>query len=94
MEPIEDHLERERTNFDFFLDIPQLDRTQAKIDVVKGSQLLRAAVRVLRRMRRLRRNALFETDEPVVRRPGHHCQCHGLLVDLRRQPADDAVDNQ
>ena len=40
MEPIEDHLERERANFDYFLDIPQLDRTKAKIDVVKGSQLL------------------------------------------------------
>jgi pyruvate-ferredoxin/flavodoxin oxidoreductase len=40
MERIEDHLERERTNFDFFLNIPELDRTQAKIDVVKGSQLL------------------------------------------------------
>jgi pyruvate-ferredoxin/flavodoxin oxidoreductase len=40
MERKEDHLERERVNFDFFLDIPQLDRTRAKIDVVKGSQLL------------------------------------------------------
>ena len=40
MERKEDHLERERANFDFFLDIPQLDRTQAKIDVVKGSQIL------------------------------------------------------
>jgi pyruvate-ferredoxin/flavodoxin oxidoreductase len=40
MERKEDHLERERANFDFFLDIPQLDRTRAKIDVVKGSQLL------------------------------------------------------
>jgi pyruvate-ferredoxin/flavodoxin oxidoreductase len=40
MEPKGDHLDRERTNFDFFLDIPQFDRTRAKIDVVKGSQLL------------------------------------------------------
>ncbi len=40
MERIEDHLERERANFEFFLDIPQLDRSKAKIDVVKGSQLL------------------------------------------------------
>jgi pyruvate-ferredoxin/flavodoxin oxidoreductase len=40
MERIEDHLERERANFDFFLGIPELDRTRAKIDVVKGSQLL------------------------------------------------------
>ncbi len=40
MEPIGEHLERERANFAYFLDIPQLDRTKAKIDVVKGSQLL------------------------------------------------------
>jgi pyruvate-ferredoxin/flavodoxin oxidoreductase len=40
MERKERHLERERTNFDFFLDIPQLDRTHAKIDVVKGCQIL------------------------------------------------------
>jgi pyruvate-ferredoxin/flavodoxin oxidoreductase len=40
MEPIGEHLERERANFDYFLDIPELDRTKAKIDVVKGSQLL------------------------------------------------------
>ena len=40
MEPKEEHLEHERANFDYFLDIPQLDRTQAKIDVVKGCQIL------------------------------------------------------
>jgi pyruvate-ferredoxin/flavodoxin oxidoreductase len=40
MEPQGDHLERERANFDFFLDIPQVDRTLPKIDTVKGSQLL------------------------------------------------------
>jgi pyruvate-ferredoxin/flavodoxin oxidoreductase len=40
MEPVDDHLERERANFDYFLGIPEFDRTVAKIDVVKGSQLL------------------------------------------------------
>ncbi len=40
MEPIEAHLRRERANFDFYLDIEQSDRTQLKIDTVKGSQLL------------------------------------------------------
>ncbi|HEY3394401.1 MAG TPA: pyruvate:ferredoxin (flavodoxin) oxidoreductase, partial [Lacipirellulaceae bacterium] len=40
MEPIGEHLARERANFDYFLDIPEFDRTKAKIDVVKGSQLL------------------------------------------------------
>ncbi|QEG33784.1 pyruvate:ferredoxin (flavodoxin) oxidoreductase [Bythopirellula goksoeyrii] len=40
MEPKDDHLQKERANFDFFLDIEQSDRTQLKIDSVKGSQLL------------------------------------------------------
>jgi len=40
MEPIGDHLERERENFEFFLDLPEIDRTRFdKIDL-KSSQLL------------------------------------------------------
>ena len=40
MEPKLPHLERERANFEFFLAIPEIDRTTVKIDSVKGSQLL------------------------------------------------------
>jgi pyruvate-ferredoxin/flavodoxin oxidoreductase len=40
MEPIGEHLDVERANFDFFVSLPEFDREQAKIDVVKGSQLL------------------------------------------------------
>ncbi|WP_206108077.1 pyruvate:ferredoxin (flavodoxin) oxidoreductase [Paludisphaera soli] len=40
MEPKLDHLDRERANFDFFLAIPEADRTRVKIEAVKGSQLL------------------------------------------------------
>ena len=32
---------QERENYQFFLDIPEFDRTKVKIDTVKGSQLLR-----------------------------------------------------
>ena len=53
-----------------------------------------AAVRVLRGLRRLRRDALPEAHEPALRRPDADRQRHRLLVDLRRQPADDAVDDQ
>ena len=34
------HLAREQASFDFFLHIPEFDRTTAKIDTVKGCQLL------------------------------------------------------
>lgn len=40
MEEKDPHLERERANFDYFLGLPEVDRTAAKIDTVKGSQLL------------------------------------------------------
>lgn len=32
--------EQERLNYDFFLDLPEVDRRQVKMDTVKGSQLL------------------------------------------------------
>jgi pyruvate-ferredoxin/flavodoxin oxidoreductase len=40
MEPKLDHLEAERVNWDFFLTIPEPDRTVVRADTVKGSQLL------------------------------------------------------
>jgi len=35
------HIDTERANWEFFLDIPDVDRSQLKIDTMKGSQLLR-----------------------------------------------------
>jgi pyruvate-ferredoxin/flavodoxin oxidoreductase len=40
MERKEEHLSRERDSFKFFLNVPEFDRTKAKIDVVKGCQIL------------------------------------------------------
>ena len=40
MEPKNPHLERERANFEYFLDIPEMDRSQVNATSVKGSQLL------------------------------------------------------
>jgi pyruvate-ferredoxin/flavodoxin oxidoreductase len=40
MTPKAEHLDRERENFDFFLDIPELDRRVVKLETIKGSQLL------------------------------------------------------
>jgi pyruvate-ferredoxin/flavodoxin oxidoreductase len=39
MTPIGDHLDRERTNFEFFIDLPESDRSELKLGSVKGSQL-------------------------------------------------------
>ena len=40
MLPILEHVERERANWDFFLGIPDVDRTLVKAGTIKGSQLL------------------------------------------------------
>ncbi len=40
MEPKEPHLERERRHFDYFLGIPEIDRSAVRDDTVKGSQAL------------------------------------------------------
>jgi pyruvate-ferredoxin/flavodoxin oxidoreductase len=40
MEPKLEHLEAERANFDFFLEIPPADRTAVKVASIKGSQML------------------------------------------------------
>jgi pyruvate-ferredoxin/flavodoxin oxidoreductase len=35
-----EHVDDERVNFEFFLELPELDRTEVKVDSIKGSQLL------------------------------------------------------
>ncbi|MCA9059076.1 MAG: 2-oxoacid:acceptor oxidoreductase family protein, partial [Planctomycetaceae bacterium] len=40
MEPKEAHLNQERDNYDFFLSLPELDRSLVRHDQVKGSQML------------------------------------------------------
>ena len=50
-----------------------------------------AAVRIQRRLRRLRRDALFEAAHAAFRRPHRRGQRHGLLLHLQRQPADHPV---
>lgn len=40
MEPVQPHLKRERDNWDFFLTIPELDRSAVRHDQLKGSQVL------------------------------------------------------
>ena len=41
MEPKMDHLDVEKENYEFFLSIPEMDRTAVSPDTVKGSQMLK-----------------------------------------------------
>ena len=53
-----------------------------------------ATLRVLRRLRRVRRDALRQARLAAVRRPDRGRQRHRLLVHLRRQSADDSLDRR
>ena len=90
MRPADEHRVAEREAFAFYEQIP--DITRSRIPRTRsGLGLLQAAVRVLGRLRRLWRDALHPVAHPAVRRPAPDRQRDRLLVDLRRQPADDAV---
>ena len=92
--PGEPQLDAGRENIAFFETLPVNDRSRVDFGTVRGTQFLLAAVRVLRRLRRLRRDALPQAAVPAVRRPADNRQRHRLLLDLRRQPAHHPVDHQ
>ena len=86
--------EAERANYDFFLDLPELARTEvARLDH-KGSQFLEPLFEYSGRLHGLRRDALPQAAHPALRRPPAHRQRHRLLFDLRRQPAHDALHHE
>ena len=65
-------------------------------DEVRSQELAvsRAAVRILGRLRGVRRDAVSQAAHAALRRPAAHGQRDRLLVDLRRQSADDAVHDE
>ena len=63
-------------------------------DSVKTSQLLEPLFEFCGACSRLRRDAVPQVAHAALRRPAGRRQRHRLLVDLRRQPADDAVDHE
>ena len=87
-------LAAERENIAFFERLPASRPLAGRLRHGARHAVPGAAVRVLRRVRRLRRDALPEAALAAVRRPADGRQRDRLLVDLRRQPADDAVDGR
>ena len=90
MAPKLEHLERERANFEFFLDIPPVDRADVKVASMKGSQMLRAAVRVSGACAGCGETPYLKLLSQMF--GDRICrERHRMLLDLRRQPADDPV---
>ena len=86
MEPKLKHLDRQRAAYDFFLGTARGRSHGGEGRHGQGLATVAAAVRVFRGLRRLRRDALRQAADAVLRRPHVDRQRHRLLVDLRRQP--------
>ncbi len=81
----------ESLNWEFFLSLPELDRHKLSHSQVKDCAASRAALRIFRRLRGLRRNAVHQTAHATLRRPPAGRQRHRLLLNLWRQLADHAL---
>ena len=83
---------RERSaQLGFLLDAAGARSHEAAQAAVKRIAAPAAAVRVLRCVRRLRRDAVPQAADAALRRPRGHRERHRLFVDLRRQSADNSV---
>ena len=80
---------RSATNYAFFLALPEVDRDAGQARR-QGLAVPRAAVRVLGACAGCGETPVRQAADPALRRPAADRQRHRLLVDLRRQPADDA----
>ena len=91
LEPKTEHLEEERARFEYFLRHPGDRPDHRRGRNGEGVPDAGAAVRVLRCLRGVRRDAVPEAADAALWRPDPRRQRDRLLLDLRRQPADDAV---
>ena len=88
------HRDDQRAHWEHFLTIPALARDLIAHDSVKGSQLLEPLFEFSGACSGCGETPYLQAAHAAVRRPDGDRQRHRLLVDLRRQPADDAVVRQ
>ncbi len=79
-----EHVEEEKVNYDFFLDLPEIDRNKLERIDIRTSQLLTPLFEYSGACSGCGENTVYQTAYPALRRPDADCQRDGLLVDLRR----------
>ena len=84
-------LERERANLAFFETLPENVPAKSRCFARQGRPVSDAAVRILGRLCRLRRNAVPAPAQSTFRRPAPRGERDRLFLHLWRQPPDDAV---
>ena len=83
--------EAESTNWKFFLGLPEFDRDRLVARPSERCAAPAATVRIFGRVFRLRRNAVYQAPHATIRRPASYCERHRMLLDLRRQFADNSL---
>ena len=83
-----------RESVAFFETLPMNNRSRVDFGTVRGNPVPGAPVRVPLRVRRVRRDPVHQAAVAAVRRPADGRQRDRVLLDLRREPADDAVDDR
>ena len=81
----------ESVNWEFLPVAAGIRPQQAVAHAGERFAVARAAVRIFGRLRGLRRNAVHQAADAALRRPAADRECHRLLLDLWRKPADDSV---
>ena len=84
--------EPERANWDFFLTLPEIDRRRVKAGTIRQQQVQEPLFEFSGACAGCGETPYIKLRDAAVRRPHGRRQRHRLLVDLRRQPADHAVD--
>ena len=83
-------LETERTNFNAFLALPDIERADLRLNM-KSTQLIKPLLEFSGACTGCGETPYIKTSDPIVRRPRSGGQCHRLFVDLRGQFADHAL---
>ena len=87
-------LEPERENIAFFESLPVNDRSRVDFGTVRGTQFLQPLFEFSGACAGCGETPVPQAAHPALRRAAHRRERDRLLVDLRRQPADDAVDEE
>ena len=82
-------LAKTKQNWDYFLKLPELDRRTSSVEHPPAAVQQPCSSSLARAL--AAGDSLYQAGNAALRRPLDYRQCDWLLVDLRRQPADNAL---
>ena len=82
---------QERENWKFFLDLPEYDRRLVRLSSVKTNQLLQPLFEFSGACSGCGETPYIKLLTQLFGDRSSDRQCHRMLLDLRRQPADDSL---